>query len=103
MNRSRRKPLNKSEFVRKQGALPAKEVVARAKSAGIKLTERYVYVIRSSDKAKAKSRGMVTVRGRGRGRGGAGGEDRLLRQAIAQLGLRRSREIFEEIERAVAA
>lgn len=95
--RKRRGAVNKSEFVRQMPpGTPAKDVVAAAKKQGIKLTERYVYVIRSSDKAKAK-------RGKGPGRvaGRRGGDaETALRSAIAELGLSRARQVMAEVERA---
>jgi len=49
------KPLSKSAFVRGLStSLPAKEVVAKAKSAGLKISDRYVHVIRSIAKRAAK-------------------------------------------------
>jgi hypothetical protein len=90
---------NKSDFVRKHEGAPARAVVAMAKKHGIKLTERYVYVIRSSDKAKARRRGLVQVHGRGRGQT----DERSLRHAIAEVGLARSRAILADVERALSA
>ncbi|HEX4355296.1 MAG TPA: hypothetical protein VHZ95_20345 [Polyangiales bacterium] len=53
--KSSRKPLSKSAFVRGLPAtLPAKEVVAKAKDAGLTLSDRYVHVIRSIAKRSAK-------------------------------------------------
>jgi hypothetical protein len=50
------KPVSKSAFVRGLStSLPAKEVVAKAKSAGLKISDRYVHVIRSIAKRAAKS------------------------------------------------
>lgn len=100
MRKSTKAKPNKSEFVRKQGDTPAREVVAAARKAGIKLTERYVYVIRSADKARARRKGIVKTTGRGRR---TGGDERELRQAIAEIGLARSREIFQDVERALTA
>ena len=49
------KPVSKSAFVRGLStSLPAKEVVAKAKSAGLKISDRYVHVIRSIAKRQAK-------------------------------------------------
>jgi len=49
------KPVSKSAFVRGLStSLPAKEVVAKAKSAGLKISDRYVHVIRSIAKRAAK-------------------------------------------------
>lgn len=49
------KPVSKSAFVRGLStSLPAKEVVAKARSAGLKISDRYVHVIRSIAKRAAK-------------------------------------------------
>ncbi len=90
--------VNKSEFVRSMGNAPAKDVVAAAAKKGIKLSDRYVYVIRSSDKAKARNGKPVGGR-RGRRPTGSGAETQL-RQAIAELGLATSRRVFQEVEAA---
>jgi hypothetical protein len=81
-----------SDFVRGMPEAPARDVVAAAKNAGIKLSERYVYVIRSSDRAKARAGG--SARGRGKG------AENSLRQAIAELGLGRARQVLAEMESA---
>jgi hypothetical protein len=96
-----KRKLTKSDFVRSLSAdLPAKEVVAAATKQGIKgLTERYVYVIRSSDKARARSGRPPAGEGRGRRRA-LGGPEAALRRAIAELGLTAAREIFREVEKA---
>jgi hypothetical protein len=61
------KPVNKTAFVKHlPKTMPAKEVVAKAKAAGITLTEMYVYSIRSKSKAR-KSSG-IAKRGPGRPR-----------------------------------
>jgi hypothetical protein len=95
--------LTKSDFVRSLSAdMPAKQVVAAAIKQGIKgLTERYVYVIRSSDKARARSGRPPAGEGRRRGRGG-GNAEATLRRAIAELGLARAREVFRDVEKAFA-
>jgi hypothetical protein len=61
------KSTNKSAFVRGlSGDMSAKDVVAKAKAAGITLTENYVYTIRSAAKNKSKK---GTGRGPGRPKG----------------------------------
>lgn len=59
------KPLTKTAFVRQLPEdMPAKEVVDKAKAAGIELSEAYVYEIRSAAKrAKKKSGGEKAARG----------------------------------------
>jgi hypothetical protein len=55
VKKSSRKTPSKSAFVRGLPAsLPAKEVVAKAKAAGLALSDRYVHVIRSIAKRAAK-------------------------------------------------
>jgi hypothetical protein len=88
------KPQSKTAFVLSQPAgLSAKEVSAKAKAAGLAITEAYVYTIRSSAKNKA---GMPRRKpGRPKGsknapRGGgrvtaSGGGVSSLKQAEAQL------------------
>jgi hypothetical protein len=65
------KSINKTAFVLELPAdMSAKEVIDKGKAAGIKLTDRYVYSIRS----KAKVRGGAPARrGRPRGTGAKGG------------------------------
>ena len=49
------KPISKSAFVRSLStSMPAKEVVAKAKAAGLNISDRYVHVIRSIAKRAAK-------------------------------------------------
>jgi hypothetical protein len=61
------KALSKSAFVRGLPAsMPAKEVVAKAKAAGLTLSDRYVHVIRSIAKRAAKN-GHAVAQGPRRG------------------------------------
>jgi hypothetical protein len=69
VKKSSRKTPSKSAFVRGLPAtLPAKEVVAKAKAAGLTLSDRYVHVIRSIAKRAAKqgAGGAKAVRRGGR-------------------------------------
>jgi hypothetical protein len=88
------KKQTKSDFVRANVGIPAKEVVARAAKKRMKLSERYVYVIRSADKAKKYGK-------RGRELGGAPAAERELRRAIANAGLARARRVIAELEQVV--
>lgn len=99
--RGNKRKLTKSDFVRSLPSdLPAKEVVLAANKQGIRgLTERYVYVIRSSDKARVRSGRPPAGEGRTRRRA-TGGSEAALRRAIAELGLTAAREIFREVEKA---
>jgi hypothetical protein len=58
---------------------PAKEITARARDKGFKLSDRYVYVIRSNANAKARKGGRRSARG--------GDAEVSLRTAIAEIGL----------------
>lgn len=95
---TRKARISKSDFVRSMANTPAQAVVAAAKKKGLKISDRYVYAVRSKDKSGAKK---PTRKGAQRAvRQSSAGLDAQLRQAIAQLGLVRSREIFSEVERA---
>ena len=98
MPQAQKAKITKSDFVRKMANTPAKEVVAAAAKAGMKLTERYVYVIRSADKAKGR-RGV----GGGRRAAGGGASEVALRNAIAELGLARARQVLADVEHAFGA
>jgi hypothetical protein len=103
----------KSEFIRSQPtSMTAKEVVAAAAAKGIKLSENLVYAARASSRKKnggasKKTKGPKPV-GKKRGpkpkagSGSKGGSslEATLRNAIAQVGLARAREIFDEVEKA---
>src|SRR4029079_12048938 len=90
--RRRSAAMTKSDFVRSLPAnTPAKEVAEKAAKQGMKISEKYVYVIRSHDKAHAASSGGR--RGK-RGRVAAGGNaEASLRKTIAELGLSRARKV----------
>lgn len=101
--RGKKGTVTKSSFVRSLPSdMPAKDVVAAAKKQGIKgLTDRYVYVIRSSDKARARTGRPPAGEGRKRGRRSSErGSEATLRRAIAELGLSAARQIFREVEAA---
>jgi hypothetical protein len=58
-------PKSKAGFVRSlPSTLSAAEVVAKAKTAGVKLDEHYVYAVRTAAKAKRK-KGKITKSGGG--------------------------------------
>lgn len=74
---------------------PAKDVVLAAKKNGIKLSEQYVYVIRSNANRKAgKTRKSGAVRV-----ARSGNAEAQLRSAIAEVGLARARAVLAEVER----
>ncbi len=86
---------SKAAFVRSfPSSTPAKEVVAKAKAAGIALSDAYVYNVRATSKTKKSGGGGA--RGPRRGpaptvhvTGGRGAED-LLRAVASELGLARA-------------
>ena len=68
-NKTSSKVPSKSAFVRGLPAtLPAKEVVAKAKAAGLTISDRYVHVIRSIAKRAARQGGNGLATGRRGGR-----------------------------------
>jgi hypothetical protein len=95
--------VNKSEWVRSQPAtMAAKDVVAKAKEAGIAITDKYVHTIRYNAKAGKKKAGKAVgaaKRGPGRPKGskngtrklahavGAHGAEDLLKAVAAEIGL----------------
>lgn len=85
----------KAEFVRGLARdTPAKEVVALAAKKGLKLSENYVYTIRSSGSKKGKAKPSP------KGRSSAGGmsaAEAQLRDAIADLGLVTATRILESV------
>lgn len=104
--KAKKKTVNKSDFVRAAGDLPAKEIVQRAKARGIKLSERYVYVIRSSDKAKARRRGVDVTGGRRKRVRGHTAElfgAQELRALMLVAGLATSRRVLDELEASIRA
>jgi hypothetical protein len=85
----KKKP-SKAAFVRSLPATtPAKDVVAKAKAAGLSLTEPYVYNVRATSKAKKSG-----TRGPGRPAASQNVES-LLRAVASNLGLARSLEILQ--------
>ena len=79
---------------------PAKEVVAQAAKKGLKLSENYVYTIRSSG-SKAKKAGKPGPKPGRKGKAGSDGmtpAEAQLRNAIADLGLVKATEILEAVK-----
>ena len=85
---------SKAAFVRSfPSSTPAKEVVAKAKAAGITLSDAYVYNVRATSKTR-KTGGATRAPRRGPAptvhvTGGRGAEE-LLRAVAAELGLARA-------------
>ena len=97
---------NKSAFVRNlPPKMPAKEVVARAKKAGIGLSEKYVYVIRSNSHKKRRRPGRPPGTGnRMAASSGAPSNsvEREFRRLAIEIGVRRAEEILGETRKKVA-
>jgi len=97
----------KSEFVRSLPAnTPAAEVVAAAKKRGISITPSLVYNIRSTSKQPSGTPARNGKPGpkpgrKGRAAGAASAEIQL-RNAIAALGITKTREILAAVEAAFA-
>lgn len=85
-----KRTVNKSQFVREQPTtMTAKQVVGKAKDAGITLSEKYVYNIRAKANARRRSGrpGRPPKTARGRAAASSGGlEGRLIDLAL-ELGL----------------
>ncbi|MBK8258247.1 MAG: hypothetical protein IPK82_36960 [Polyangiaceae bacterium] len=56
-NKSTKSDSSKADFIRGLAGVPAKDVVAKAKEAGITLSEAYVYKLRSNERLAAKKGG----------------------------------------------
>jgi hypothetical protein len=92
--------VNKSEFIRNSGDVPAKEVVAAAAKQGIKISEKMVYNIRSAAKAKVKAV-KTTARRVGRSATGAiNSSEQWIRHAL-DLGIDRAIATLERIKHAM--
>jgi hypothetical protein len=58
--------VNKSAFVRDLGDIPVRDIIAKAKERGFKLTPAHVYTIRAAAKRKAGGRSTGLTRRPGR-------------------------------------
>lgn len=98
--------VNKSHFVRSfPHHMPAKEIVAKGKSRGIKLSVAYVYSIRAAANRRERQRtGELARRGRPPKGGNAPGRvEDLLRAVAAEIGLSRAISLLEAEQRKVRA
>ena len=77
--------------------MSAKDVVKKAAAAGISLTDKHVYVIRSVSRTKPKKPGRGRKLKRAARSRRADGVEATLRSAIAQVGLSRAKQIFDEV------
>jgi hypothetical protein len=91
------KKTNKSAYVRSlPPSMSAKDVVNKAKEAGIKLTEAYVYTIRSSSKRAGGRRGATP--GRPGRPTNASSQDTRFRELALGIGLDRAKALLSEME-----
>lgn len=96
---NRKKAQSKTAFVLSlPPTMSAKDVLSKAKAAGLKLSEKYVYVIRSKAKAGGKRKG------RGRGRRPAssvatlgGAIDARFSTLVLDIGLARAETILKNL------
>ena len=103
------KKMTKAGFVKSQPAgLSAKEVVGKAKAAGMSLTDKYVYTVRSAAKAKSSKAGRAkgsknkppAVKAP---KNGSTGVEDLLRAAASEIGLSRAISILSDQQNALRA
>jgi hypothetical protein len=97
------KSTTKSDFVRSVSAsTPAKDVVAKAKAAGIKLDIQYVYKVRSRPKGTKVSR-SVQADATTKANGAHSSTEDILRAAAAELGLGRAMGVLQSQRARVSA
>jgi len=98
----------KADFIRDQPSnMSAKDIVDAAAKQGLRISVNHVYNLRAAAKKQpgaGRSSATSSKSGRGRTATGVGaaapGLEAQLRSAIAQVGLRRAREIFDSVEKA---
>lgn len=93
--------LNKAAFVRKQPTtMSAKEIVAKAKAAGITLNDKYVHKVRSEAKVAARGKGgrqqQRHAPSNGTARAGDRSAEQLLRAVAAEIGLARAISLLQD-------
>jgi len=101
----------KASFVRAiPSSVPAKEVVAKAKAAGMTLSEKHVYVIRSDAKKRGKKRaakgsapkasaGHSTLAAKSVATSGGSSTETTFRKLVLALGIPKSRSLVSDVER----
>ncbi|MCC6526090.1 MAG: hypothetical protein IT373_25815 [Polyangiaceae bacterium] len=95
------KPTLKSEFILAHPGLPAKDIVAKGKDAGLALTEKYIYTIRSVDRSRKLHAALRAAPGGGLRTGTGAAAETLLVSVAAELGLGRAIEVLESHRRTV--
>src|SRR4051812_30080258 len=96
--KTKKSSVSKAEFVRSlPPSLPAREVIAKAKAAGLSLSSAYVYVLRSSNKKRgAKGAKSSSGRGPGRPRSDASVEGQFF-SLVLDLGLLRAEALLASV------
>jgi hypothetical protein len=101
----------KASFVRAiPTSVPAKEVVAKAKAAGMTLSEKHVYVIRSDAKKRSAKKkagggsakgnaGHSTLAAKSVASSGGGANETNFRKLVLALGIPKSRSLVTDVER----
>jgi hypothetical protein len=101
--------MSKSDFIRAQPAdMPAKEVVARAKTAGLSISDNYVYTLRYEAKKQAgktsgASKGAKKQASASSTKVSSSGIEDLLRAAASEIGLSRAISILQEQQNTLRA
>ncbi len=98
------KTQSKAAFVRSlPSSTPAKDVVEKAKAAGIKLTDAYVYNVRATTRAAKKPKVTTAKAATSRGTAHSTSNETTFRKLVLDLGIARSKMLLAEVERGIAA
>lgn len=99
-----KKKINKSAWIRNQPrTMSAKEIVAKAKAAGIKVSDKQVYNARASAK-KTSGASKTTKRGPAKGKrapSGSGDNELSFRRLVLSIGLPKAEAYLNELKRSV--
>ncbi len=96
------KSLTKTAFVKSfPSSMPAKMVVEKAKKAGMTISDKYVYVVRSNARRKPGKKRNGTVRNEQSN--GLISTEREFRRLVLELGVRKSELLLSELKKSVAA
>jgi hypothetical protein len=98
--KSAKQAVNKTTFILSHApGTSAAEIVKAGAAKGIKLSEKYVYTIRSNARRKAKQAGRRPGRPAKAGPLGASGSESMFRETALALGIERAKELLAELER----
>ena len=103
---TKKKKISKTAFILNlPETLSAEEVVKKAKSAGIKVNDKYVYNVRSQARNKAKAKKKVKVKkskvknGKPKIRADVGGSEETFVNMALEIGLSRAENLLSETRR----